>query len=86
MEIQSTTLDNMRFMQRLLNNQQSKQLAVVAGVNTDYLMLPAHSSLGMVTSCYRFMPSPGCVSPDIYATNLPGQEMVLRIFEGGFTQ
>ena len=58
-------------------------IAVVAGVNTAYADAAGSFVSWDGASCYRFMPSPGCVSPDIYATNAPGQEMILRMHEGG---
>ena len=56
-------------------------IAVVAGVNTDYADVSGQFVTWDGASCFRG--GPPCVSPDIYASNAPGQEMILRMHEGG---
>ena len=56
-------------------------IKVVAGVNTDYPVLASTFIEWDGSECNR--PGPPCVSPDVYATNAPGQEMVMRVHDFG---
>ena len=55
-------------------------ISVVAGVNTDYADSPGE----FLTWTQGWGCANPCISPDVYATNSAGQEMIIRLIAGSY--